>query len=208
MANYIVGLSGGIGSGKTTVSTLFQQHGVSVIDADIIAREVVKKGSDTLAQIASYFGSDYLTSAGELDRSKLRTRIFSHSEDKQWLNNLLHPLIRQHILQALNDATGDYCLLVAPLLLENKLEKLVSRVLIIDVSEQQQIARTTVRDNSDEAEVQAIINSQLSRKLRQQAADDIINNDHASLAELAQKVVLLHDKYLEIAKKSTNNAKL
>ena len=195
----IIGITGGTGSGKTTVSTLFEQHGVTVVDADIIARNVVCKGSEALAKIADYFGNDFITSTGELDRAKLRTRIFSYSADKEWLNSLLHPLIREQITLALAHATGDYCLLVAPLLLENKLETLTHRVLIVDVSEQQQIARTLARDGSDDAEIRAIINSQISRELRIKAADDIINNNTASLGELAQTVSLLHKKYLGLA---------
>ncbi|GAA5139193.1 dephospho-CoA kinase [Thalassotalea piscium] len=200
MANYIVGLSGGIGSGKTTVSKLFEQHGVSVIDADIIARDVVVKGSEALTLIIEYFGENFLLPTGELDRTKLRTRIFSNSKDKLWLNNLLHPLIRKNIIQALEQAPSDYCLLVAPLLLENNLQHLVDRVLIVDVSEEIQIKRTLTRDKSSEVEIRAIINSQISRHSRQQAADDIINNNDTDLAKLEENVRLLHQKYLENSK--------
>lgn len=200
MSNFIVGLSGGIGSGKTTVSNLFEQYGISVIDADIIARNVVSKESNALAQIIERFGPDFLTKTGELDRAKLRTQIFSHSDDKLWLNNLLHPLIRQQIITALAQAPSDYCLLVAPLLLENQLEKLVNRVLIVDVSEDTQIKRTLLRDSSNENEIRAIINSQISRDLRKKTADDIINNDNITLAELKDNVALLHQRYLKQCK--------
>ncbi|GHE95066.1 dephospho-CoA kinase [Thalassotalea profundi] len=199
MSNFIVGLSGGIGSGKTTVSDLFQRSGISVVDADIIARNVVKKGSDALTLIVNHFGQEYLTQESELDRAKLRTRIFSNESDKTWLNNLLHPLIRQQIIAALKQAPSEYCLLVAPLLLENQLEKLVDRVLIVDVNEATQIQRTLLRDSSNESEIQAIINSQISRKLRLQAADDIINNDNVSFDELAESVAKLHQKYLKMS---------
>ncbi|XQW84413.1 dephospho-CoA kinase [Thalassotalea piscium] len=200
MANFIVGLSGGIGSGKTTVSDFFEKFGISVVDADIIARELVAKGSKGLAQIIEHFGQTFLTPEGDLDRAKLRTQIFSHPNDKKWLNELLHPLIREHIIQALADAPSEYCLLVAPLLLENQLDKMVDRVLIVDVSQQTQIQRTLARDKSNAAEIQAIIDSQIARPLRQKAADDIIVNDKLTLAELEDKVFLLHQKYLKMSK--------
>lgn len=200
MSNLIVGLSGGIGSGKTTVSNLFAQHGVTVVDADIIARNVVSKESSALAQIITRFGQQFLTRTGELNRAKLRTRIFSHPDDKLWLNNLLHPMIRQQIIAALEQAPSVYCLLVAPLLLENQLDKMVDHVLIVDVSEETQIQRTLLRDSSNENEIRAIIASQITRNLRIKAADDILNNDNMTLNQLEDKVNLLHQKYIKMSK--------
>ena len=155
--------------------------GIEIIDADIIAREVVAVNSPALKAIAHHFGNDYLLADGQLNRALLRSRIFSNEVDKQWLNNLLHPLIRNNIVEQTKEAKSEYCILVAPLLIENNLLELVDRVLIVDVSETTQIARTLLRDNSSEQEVKAIIASQTNRTARVNAADDIINNDRFTL---------------------------
>lgn len=205
MSNFIVGLTGGIGSGKTTVTTLFSKLGVDIVDADIIARDVVAKDSPALNAIAEHFGANFIQSDKQLDRALLRKKIFSNDGDKLWLNNLLHPLIREQLIQQIQSATSPYCLLVAPLLIENDLIALVNRVLVIDVKEATQITRTTQRDNNTKTQVQAIINSQVSRKIRQKNADDLINNDECSLSSLKQSVVLLHKKYLLAAKEFIQN---
>ena len=181
MSALIVGLTGGIGSGKTTVANLFNELGIDIVDADIVARQVVAPNSPALQSIVDRFGPDYLDSSGHLNRALLRTRIFSHDEDKHWLNNLLHPLIRQTLLDELKQARSPYCLLVAPLLIENNLHTLVDRVLVIDVDESVQLARTLKRDTSNESEIKAIIASQISRDKRLLAADDVINNNHSDL---------------------------
>lgn len=196
MSKYIIGLTGGIGSGKTTVSNIFAKLGIDIIDADVVAREVVEPGSAALAAIETHFGADYITQQGQLDRAKLRTRIFSNPDDKQWLNNLLHPLIRQEMVSQLATARSEYCILVAPLLLENGLHKLVNRVLVIDIDQPTQIARTIARDPSSSEEVQRIIASQMSRQERSSFADDIIDNNNASLDAIHQQVMQLNQQYL------------
>jgi dephospho-CoA kinase len=199
MSDFIVGLTGGIGSGKTTVANLFAQLGVDIIDADIIARDVVAKGSPALDSISHHFGADYIQADGQLDRALLRKRIFSNEEDKLWLNNLLHPLIRQQLSSQLKAASSPYCLLVAPLLIENNLRPLVNRVLVVDVKESTQIARTTIRDKNSKAQVLAIMKSQVNRTTRQDNADDLLNNDDCSLTSLKKSVAELHQTYLELS---------
>lgn len=198
MSTVIIGLTGGIGSGKTTVTHCFEQLGINIIDADIIAREVVAINSPALTAIAKHFGDDYIQADGQLNRSLLRARIFSHEADKQWLNKLLHPLIRAELIRQTTQASSPYCLLVAPLLIENKLLSLVDRVLVVDVSEATQITRTIQRDNTPLAQVQAILASQITRTKRLAAADDVINNDDISLAALKDLVLLLDKKYLAL----------
>ncbi|MDO6444666.1 dephospho-CoA kinase [Colwellia sp. 1_MG-2023] len=195
MAKYIVGLTGGIGSGKTTVSNMFAELGVEIIDADIIAREVVAPNSLALKEIAQHFGQEILLTNGELDRSALRSKVFADDEDKRWLNALLHPLIRQSILMALSQAAGQYCILSAPLLLENNLHVLVNTVLVVDVSVETQLKRTCLRDKSNQQEVNAIINSQINRDQRLALADDIINNERADLAYVREQVISLNARY-------------
>ena len=196
MSNFIVGLTGGIGSGKTTVANLFAELDVSIIDADIIARDVVAKGSSALHKISTHFGADFIQADGLLNRALLRQQISSNDNDKLWLNNLLHPLIRMQLISQTETAPSPYCLLVAPLLIENNLTVLVNRVLIVDVSEATQITRTTQRDSNSAEQVQAIINSQVSKKVRLEHADDLLNNDHYSLEQLKQLVAKLHQNYL------------
>lgn len=198
MASYIVGLTGGIGCGKTTISELFKAYGVPVIDADIVAREVVKPGSPCLSAIADHFGANILLDNGELNRSLLRQIVFTQVEEKAWLDNLLHPAIRQQILAELAAVNSAYAILVAPLLLENGLEQHVQRVLVIDVPESMQVSRTLTRDNTTEQQIRAIMAAQLPRQERLNRADDIITND-SSVAELAPKVAALHQQYLQLA---------
>jgi len=200
MSKLIVGLTGGIGSGKTTITNYFEKLAIDVIDADIIARDVVAINSPALNAIAQHFGSDYLQADGQLNRALLRSRIFSNEADKLWLNDLLHPLIRTNIIEQTENANSPYCLLVAPLLVENNLIGLVDRVLVVDVSEATQLSRTLLRDNSTEAEIKAIIASQTSRSQRVQVADDIINNDKTSLIKIEQAVLALDKKYLALTK--------
>jgi len=200
MSELIIGLTGGIGSGKTILTDYFSQLDIEIIDADIIAREVVEVGSPALNEIAEHFGKDYLETDGELNRALLRSRIFSNDTDKLWLNNLLHPLIRASIVSQTKAATSPYCILVAPLLIENNLHALVNRILVVDVKETTQLKRAMLRDNSSEKEIKAIIASQTSRTSRIQAADDIINNDDSSLSEIKAAVLVLHKKYLTLTK--------
>jgi dephospho-CoA kinase len=198
MASFVVGLTGGIGCGKSTVTQMFADLGVQAVDADVVAREVVQAGSDCLQQITQRFGSGILLENTELNRPLLRQRIFNNPEEKAWLEALLHPAIRQQLLAQLAALTSPYALLVAPLLLENNLNQYVQRVLVIDLPEALQLSRAMQRDNTDEQHIKAIMAAQLPRTARLKLADDIITND-SSIAELAPQVAALHQRYLQLA---------
>ena len=201
---YVVGLTGGIGSGKSTIAELFAELGVPVIDADLVARQVVEKGSPLLAEIAAHFGPEILLEDGALNRAALREKVFNHESEKQWLNQLLHPAIRHEMLQQLAAQRMPYCIFMVPLLIENKLTALCQRVLVVDVSEQTQMTRASKRDNNQLALIKNIMQSQVSRSERLQHADDVINNDadlSESLPQLKQKVLDLHHLYLQLAEK-------
>lgn len=200
MSRLVVGVTGGIGSGKTTVTDRFASHGIDIIDADIIARDVVAPGSSALRAISEHFGADVVDASGALDRASLRQRIFSEEGEKAWLNNLLHPLIRSDIEAALQAAASPYCILVAPLLLENDLTYLTDRVLVVDVAEETQIERTMARDSNERAQVEAIMAAQMNRETRLAAADDVVNNE-LSRAEVYDAVDQLHQQYLTLAAK-------
>ena len=202
MSNFIVGLTGGIGSGKTTIANMFAALGVALIDADVVAREVVLPNSFALNEIKQKFGENFILSSGYLDRKKLREQIFSSNNDKEWLNNLLHPLIRQSIVEQLEKNTDNYCILVAPLLIENNLVEYVNRTLVIDIDEATQIERTVKRDNSNSQTIKNIINSQVSRSNRLKAADDVINNSAADLSSIEKQVFTLHQSYLALSSTS------
>ncbi|WP_417614302.1 dephospho-CoA kinase [Oceanisphaera sp.] len=196
---YIVGLTGGIGSGKSTIANWFAEQGVTIVDADIIARDVVAVGEPVLDAIAAHFGPDVIAEDGSLNRSKLRQRIFENPADRHWLEALLHPLIRERMMAACQSAQSAYCLLVVPLLVENKLTGLCHRVLVVDVSPEQQVARTMQRDQADEAQVNAIMASQASREQRLAAADDVIDNNGQDRSLIKAAVAQLHEKYLTLA---------
>tara|TARA_R110000737_G_scaffold53907_6_gene75778 strand:+ start:6010 stop:6558 length:549 start_codon:yes stop_codon:yes gene_type:complete len=181
---------------------MFAELGIDVIDADIAARIVVAPKSQALMAIKAQFGAEYIALDGQLNRARLRSRIFSDPQDKAWLNNLLHPLIRQEILGQISQATSCYCILSAPLLLENQLNKLVARIVVIDVNEASQIARTVARDPSSVAEVKRIMASQMTSEQRLSFADDIIKNDNISLQELHQQVIKLDQTYRQLANAS------
>lgn len=196
--NWVLGLTGGIGCGKTAVSNYLATLGVTIVDADIIAREVVAPNSQGLAAIVAHFGDDILTPAHSLNRAKLRALIFADNTQKTWLNNLLHPLIRQSLVAQLNAATTDYVVLVAPLLFENNLHTYCQRTLLIDVPEEVQIQRTSTRDEVTVAQVKQIMAAQMSRDEKQNKADDILNNNREFkhvIADLQQ----LHTHYLTLA---------
>lgn len=193
-----VGLTGGIGSGKTTVANVFAALGIAVVDADIVARDVVAAGTDALAQISTHFGPQVLTADGQLDRAKLRQIVFADANAKDWLNQLLHPRIRQQMLQQLDSAASPYCLLVAPLLLENQLDRLVDVVLVVDVAPETQVNRTMQRDQNSAELVKSIMAAQCNRAERLAAADYVINND-APPAMLAGEVAKLHQVFLQLA---------
>lgn len=203
MSKFVVGLTGGIGSGKTTVANLFAAEGITLVDADIVAREVVSPGSNGLKAIVAHFGADILTPAGELDRGKLRQRIFSHDQERIWLNQLLHPMIRQKMQQQLENASSAYAIMVVPLLFENGLDRLVNRTLVVDIPPELQINRTVKRDHVDVSQVNNIINSQCSRSEKLARAHDIIDNQ-GEISTLKRQVLALHQRYLHLS--GTDNA--
>lgn len=198
MSQFVVGVTGGIGSGKTTVTDAFKALGIDIVDADVIAREVVEPGSDALAKIHQHFGDSVLHDDGQLNRGWLRETVFSDPQAKTWLNQLLHPRIRAAIEAKLQQAQSAYAILSAPLLLENDLTYLTDRVLVVDVQEATQLERTMARDNNSRAQVEAIMQAQWPRQQRCQAADDIVNND-GTLEDVYDQVQSLHRTYLDLA---------
>ena len=195
---FVVGLTGGIGSGKSAVSALFETLGITVVDADVAARTVVEPGTPALARIAEHFGPDVITTGGTLDRAALRRIVFADPEQRRWLEGVTHPAIGAEIRRALAQASSPYAMLVSPLLLEAKQDVLADRVLVVDVSEQTQLERTMTRDANSEAQVRAIIATQIDRAGRLARADDVISNEGAPEA-LREQVLALHARYLEIA---------
>lgn len=176
--SYIVGLTGGIGCGKSLIANMFADLGVKIIDADLISREICRPNSPNLLAIKQYFGGEIINQDGSLNRKLLRQIIFSDSHKKQWLNNYLHPLIRNEMeWQKQQLQKNQYAIWVVPLLFENNLQLKCQRSLVIDCSKQTQIKRTLQRDNVSLAQVKSIINSQISREKRLELADDIIENE-------------------------------
>lgn len=199
---YIVALTGGIGSGKSTVANAFAALGASIVDADIIARQVVEPGSEALSAIHARFGDDALLAGAALDRAWLRQRIFSSPADKDWLNHLLHPLIQRETRRRIADATGPYVLWVVPLLVENQLQSRADRVLVVDVDPEVQVARTLRRDGISREQINNILAAQASREQRLACADDIIDNSGRP-DELTASVAKLHRNYRQLAASAT-----
>ena len=193
----IIGLTGGIGSGKSAVSDCFEKLGATVVDADVVAREVVEPGTVALKSIADHFGDDILTAEGALDRAALRTLIFSDENQRKWLEALLHPLIRKEIIAQLNQSNSPYSILSSPLLMETDQQTLVDRVLVVDVPVELQLERTVQRDNNSVDQVKSIISAQSTRAYKQQKADDIILNV-GTIEELEKDVSVLHQRYLQM----------
>lgn len=200
--SFVVALTGGIASGKTTVANLFHEHfGIDLVDADVISREVVEPGTDGLKAIAAHFGQTILNQDGSLNRTALRERIFADPEQKTWINQLLHPMIRQRMQQALAQTTSPYTLLIVPLLVENQLQNMADRVLVVDVEESIQIERTIARDNVSIEQAQAILAAQATRAQRLAIADDVLKND-AKNQKLLPQITLLHQKYLAMSRQN------
>ncbi|OUR65519.1 dephospho-CoA kinase [Methylophaga sp. 42_25_T18] len=197
-----IGLTGGIASGKSTVCQLFSAHGIEVIDADIIARQLVEPDQPCLKTIIQTFGKKVLFENGDLDRAQLRQLIFADDNARQQLESILHPRIRQQLIKLSDDATSPYCILTIPLLIEANMIPLVDRVLVIDLELTEQLNRVCQRDNISPLQAKAIISSQSSASQRNSVADDIINNNNSpeSLTELVSQ---LHKKYLDIVNTMT-----
>lgn len=198
---FVVGLTGGIGSGKSAVADCFLALGITVVNADTASRKVVEKGMPALNAIAGHFGEDILQADGTLNRAALRRRIFTDPSEKAWLESLLHPLIGQWIQEQLASAEGPYVILESPLLLETGQHKLADRVLVVDVPESVQLERAMARDDTTEEQIRAIMAAQLSREDRLAGADDIIDNSGPK-EKLHDKVKVLHDAYLKMAQMS------
>ncbi|MGM0542421.1 MAG: dephospho-CoA kinase [Pseudomonadota bacterium] len=193
----IVGLTGGIGSGKSTVARAFGERGIGWVDADDVAREVVAPGEPALADIRDRFGDRVITEDGSLDRAALRQIIFDAPEERHWLEQLTHPLIRERLVAALyhlQSGTSPYALLVSPLLFESGQAALVERAIVVDVPTDMQLSRTLQRDGVSEANVRAILEAQMTREARLAKADDIIDNS-LDIAHMQQQVARLDRAY-------------
>jgi len=195
---YTVALTGGIGSGKSTIAGYFAASGVDIIDADVIAREVVEPGTPALQAIIERYGDAILTEQGTLQRSRLREIIFATPDEKTWLNALLHPLINARTQQLKAQAASPYVLWVVPLLVENRLQRQADRVLVVDTDEETQLRRTLQRDNVSLEQAKRILAAQATRQQRLDCADDIIDNSGAPEKALPQ-VAKLHQLYLKLA---------
>lgn len=195
----VVGLTGGIGSGKSEAARLFEQQGVPVIDTDLIARELVEPGRSALTEIVAEFGDQMLNGAGRLNRARLRALIFSQPARRQRLEAILHPRIRRQVHQRVNALSAPYCLVIIPLLLESGQRDLVDRVLVIDAPECLQRRRAAERDGRPEADIAAIMAAQVGRDERLAAADDVIHND-GDLDHLRRQVAAIHRKYVDQAR--------
>ena len=197
----VVGLTGGIGSGKSATSAWFAGHGIDIIDADVIAHEVVAKGSDTLRKIQKKFGDWAINAQGEMDRAAVRTHVFTHPEALIELESITHPAIREAAKEQLAASSSDYIILSAPLLIEAAeagLANLCQRILVVDASEDTQLERASLRDEQSVIKIKAIMANQLGREERNSHADDVVvNND--DLAALHLQLEPLHQNYLNLA---------
>ena len=195
---YVVGLTGGIGSGKTAASDYLNSLGIDVVDADIVARDVVAIGKPALGQIAQHFGSEVLQADGSLNRSALRTIVFNNADERKVLETITHPAIRQEILQQLTASVSPYTLLVSPLLFESGQYQFAHRNLVIDASEDLQRQRAALRDGVSSEQINRIMAAQLTRAERNRRADDIVIN-HGDLADLYQQLYAVHQQYLQLS---------
>lgn len=196
---FTVGLTGGIGSGKTLVTDLFAARGVAIIDTDVIAHQLTAPGGLAIAAIGATFGAGFIDAGGAMDRARMRQLVFADAGAKQRLEAILHPLIQQECERAAASATGPYLMFAVPLLVESgRWRERVARILVVDCPEQQQVERVMRRNGLAEAQVRAIMAAQVSRAERLAAADDVIVND-GPLAALAPQVERLHAQYLACA---------
>ncbi len=195
-----VALTGGIGSGKSTVTQLFEELGAPVIDADIIAHQLVEKGQPALKQIQQIFGDEIILPDGSLNRQKLREQVFSDETAKNKLESILHPLIYQCISTLLEKLSDNYCIISIPLLFETQMTDFVDRIVVIDCPLETQIERVKKRDQLTEDRIMSIIDSQVSREYRNARANDIIEN-RSTLSNLAVQVKKLHNLYNSLSVK-------
>lgn len=195
---FCVALAGNIASGKSTVAAEFANYGVNIIKADQIAKDLAAKGQPAFLQIVDHFGESVLTTTGELNRRQLRQIIVDNSEERQWLEKLLHPLIREQIKQEVEKTKSPYCLIEIPLLFDRSQYPWLNRVLLVIAEPEQQIARLMARDNSSREQALAIIATQADEQQHREIADDILINS-GTIDHLRKEVAILHNDYLRLA---------
>lgn len=193
----IIGLTGGIGSGKSAAGIEFEKLGIAVIDADEIAQKASLKNSKAYKEIVEYFGSSILDNSQNIDRRKLRNIVFNDDEQKKKLEQILHPAIREDISFAISNSKSPYTIIMVPLIYETNSKDNYNRILVIDCDEDIQISRAVTRDGASEEDIKKIINSQATKKERLSIADDVISNN-SSIEKLSEKVLHLHKNYLEL----------
>ena len=192
-----IGLTGGIGSGKSAACKIFSELGVPVIDADVIAHELVKPGMPAFNEIKKMFGTRIISSDGTLDRKIIRDKVFTNETDRKKLENILHPAVYEEIAVQVKNINSKYCIISIPLLLETNASKTVDRILVIDVPRELQLERASNRDKTNKSDIDAIIDSQISRKDRLSAANDIVDNKD-DINDLRKKICDLHEFYSNI----------
>ena len=195
----IIGLTGGIGSGKSAAAALFKDIGVDLIDADDLARDSLSINSEGYKLFIEEFGDKYLDENKNINRELIRKLIFNDSDAKSKLESIIHPIVRSGIETFIKNKKSDYCIIVVPLIFETNSSKIYDRVLVIDCDEDVQILRTSKRDNQTKSDIENIINKQATREQRLSIADDVIVNN-GSLDLLRNEVLKIHKKYLEIVK--------
>ena len=195
----VIGLTGGIGSGKSTVADLFAQKGIAIIDADLAARVITNPDQPAFTKIVTHFGDEVLNPDGTLNRTHLRNIIFSNIKERAWLERLLHPLIREQMEKELSEAKSPYCIAVIPLLLEVEFYFFINRILVVDTEEETQINRVMTRDKVGRNDVEVVLNSQANREHRRSKAHDVISND-GDMVHLKNQVDELHEKYLKLSR--------
>ena len=193
---FVVGLTGGIGSGKSAATAIFEDLGIDVVDADLASREAVLPGSKALDQIQRKFGNEILLEDQSLNRAKLREIIFDNPEDKTWLEQLLHPEIRHIIQSKLENSSSEYVILVSPLLFETDQHEFCNTTILIDSSFNSQVSRTSKRDSVSEDSVKKIISAQMSRDDKLKIAKIVINNDD-SLEQLESNIKKVHENLIK-----------
>ncbi|MBC8222338.1 dephospho-CoA kinase [Gammaproteobacteria bacterium] len=196
----IIGLTGGIGSGKSAAANFFHSEGVTVLDADQLAREVIEQNTPGFQSIVDYFGSDIIGEDGSIDRAKLRQEIFDDKEKKKAIESITHPLVRDLMAERIAASTSPYSIIMVPLIFETNSMSAYNRILVIDCDTKLQLERATLRDNNSSEQIQKILDSQCSRTERLSIANDVIpNND--TLENLKTRSLAMHKFYLGLCKK-------
>ena len=196
----IVGLTGGIGSGKSAAANFFQNEGVTVIDADHLAREVIEQNTLGFKNIIEYFGSNILGEDGSINRAQLRKEIFNDKEKKKVLESIIHPMVRDLMAERIAASTSPYSIIMVPLIFETNSMSAYNRILVIDCDSTLQLERATLRDNNSSEQIQKILDSQCTRAERLSIANDVISNND-SLENLKTRSLAMHKFYLDLSKK-------